>query len=71
LPSSQQNLSATAPCEAKAQLVLPIVAIGGINPENAPPLIAAGADAVAVISDLFGKDDIQTAAKRYSLLFSS
>ncbi len=31
----------------------PVVAIGGITLEHAPELIAAGADAVAVISDLF------------------
>jgi len=57
--------------DAKTRLALPIVAIGGINPENAPSLIAAGADAIAVISDLFAKNDIQAAAERYSLLFSS
>ena len=30
----------------------PLVAIGGITLENAPPVVAAGADAVAIISDL-------------------
>jgi thiamine-phosphate pyrophosphorylase len=34
-------------------LGVPMVAIGGITLENAPQLLAAGADAVAVISDLF------------------
>jgi len=33
-----------------------VVAIGGITPENAPPLIAAGADSIAVITALFGED---------------
>ena len=35
----------------------PIVAIGGIRPESAPKVIAAGADAVAMISPLAGADD--------------
>lgn len=39
-------------------LGLPLVAIGGITAANAGALIAAGADAVAVISDLFDHDDV-------------
>jgi thiamine-phosphate diphosphorylase len=37
----------------EAALKIPIVAIGGITSENATDVIAAGADAVAVISALF------------------
>ena len=33
----------------------PIVAIGGINRENAPSVIAAGADSVAMISDIISE----------------
>ena len=50
-------------------LGLPIVAIGGITPENAPPLIEAGADALAVIDGVFGGTDPHTAAQRYRALF--
>ena len=39
-------------------LGVPVVAIGGITAANAPRLIAAGADAVAVISDVFAHDDV-------------
>ncbi|MEP7327570.1 MAG: thiamine phosphate synthase [Betaproteobacteria bacterium] len=39
-------------------LALPLVAIGGITAANAGTLIAAGADAVAVISDVFEHDDL-------------
>lgn len=39
-------------------LGLPLVAIGGITAANAGALIAAGADAVAVISDLFAHEDL-------------
>ena len=38
------------------------VAIGGIDVNNARSVIEAGADAVAVISALFGADDIEAAA---------
>ncbi|MDR3324010.1 MAG: thiamine phosphate synthase [Zoogloeaceae bacterium] len=38
---------------AKAELAVPVCAIGGITLENAPPLIKAGADFLAIISDLF------------------
>jgi thiamine-phosphate pyrophosphorylase len=51
-------------------LGVPLVAIGGITPENAPALIEAGADAVAVISALFGAADIQAQARRFAALFA-
>jgi thiamine-phosphate pyrophosphorylase len=40
-----------------------VVAIGGITAANAAPLIAAGADAVAVISALYDAPDIALAAR--------
>lgn len=55
--------------EAKRRLPVPVVAIGGITLDNAPQLIAAGADALAVISALFSAPDIRTAAQRFSALF--
>jgi thiamine-phosphate pyrophosphorylase len=54
---------------AKARLSVPMVAIGGITPPNAPELIAAGADAVAVIHGVFGQPDAAAAARRYAQLF--
>jgi len=55
---------------AARSLGIPLVAIGGITPDNAPSLIAAGADCTAVISSLFDADDIEAVARRFSLLFS-
>lgn len=49
---------------------VPRVAIGGITHDNAPALIAAGADYVAVINSLFGVSDIRASAQRYTALFS-
>ena len=48
---------------------LPRVAIGGITPDNAAALLAAGADFLAVISGLFGKGDPCAAAKKYTERF--
>lgn len=55
--------------EAKRRWNVPVVAIGGITPENAAPLLAAGADAVAVISAVFDADDVQAAAHSFAVLF--
>jgi thiamine-phosphate pyrophosphorylase len=43
----------------------PIVAIGGIKLENAADVIAAGADSVAVISDILSASDRAARAKQY------
>ena len=55
---------------AKKKLRVPIVAIGGITPENGATLIAAGADALAAIEGVFGQTDVRAAAKRYERLFT-
>jgi thiamine-phosphate pyrophosphorylase len=52
-----------------AHLGLPRVAIGGITPDNAQPLIAAGADLVAVISGVFDAPDPLQAARAYQACF--
>lgn len=57
--------------EAKSVLGLPMVAIGGITPENAYPVIQAGADMVAMIQGLFGQDDIHLAASKVTRLFKT
>jgi thiamine-phosphate pyrophosphorylase len=46
------------------------VAIGGIGPDNAAPVIHAGADSIAVISSLFGAADIRSEAARCAALFN-
>lgn len=48
---------------------LPLVAIGGITPDNGGSLIQAGADFLAAISAVFGASDIQAEARRFSDLF--
>lgn len=59
-----------APLELFAlELGVPKVAIGGITLDNAPRALAAGADALAVISDLFDAPDIAARARQYGRLF--
>jgi thiamine-phosphate pyrophosphorylase len=55
--------------QARAELAVPLVAIGGITPHNAALLVDAGADALAVISALFDAEDIMATAKKLSKLF--
>ncbi|HYE34458.1 thiamine phosphate synthase [Methylocaldum sp.] len=66
-----------APCarfetllEAKRHLHIPIVAIGGVTPENGELLLQAGADVLAVIEALFGVPDPELAAAEFLPLFS-
>lgn len=68
--------SPTKPAAVRALLSLfnedlgvPLCAIGGITLQNAPQLIAAGADLLAVISDLFDTPDVKTRAAQYRRLF--
>ena len=52
-------------------LGVPVVAIGGITLANAHELIAAGADAVAVISAVFAAPDIAAATREFCRLFEA
>ncbi|MDD3352126.1 thiamine phosphate synthase [Zoogloea sp.] len=56
---------------AKAGLGVPVAAIGGITLDNAPALIAAGADLLAVISDVFSAPGPAARAAAYRELFAS
>jgi len=65
-----------APCahletliEAKRKLSIPLVAIGGITPDNGKTLLNAGADMLAVIDAVFGTDDPERAAAAFQPLF--
>jgi thiamine-phosphate pyrophosphorylase len=55
--------------QAKQALALPVVGIGGITLDNASPLIEAGADALAVITDIFQAADIAARCRQYQPLF--
>ena len=48
---------------------VPVVAIGGISLENAPPLLAAGADGLAVISEILDAPDLQARVMDWTRLW--
>lgn len=49
---------------------IPCVAIGGITPENAKPLVDAGADFLAVCQAVWSKDDPAAAVKAFEQVLS-
>lgn len=55
--------------QAKQSLSLPLVGIGGITLHNASPLITAGADMLAVITDIFQAQDISARCQQFQSLF--
>ena len=55
--------------KAKRCVHVPIIAIGGITLEHTPSLIAAGIDAVAVVSALFASADVRESARAFAALF--
>ena len=64
-PGSHPVLGCRYLKEVRSRTSLPIVAIGGINLQNATAVWEAGADAVAVISDLFVHQQIAARVKDY------
>ena len=61
--------ASTALLRDSAVLGVPRVAIGGISPDNARPLVAAGADLVAVITGVFDAPDPAAATRAYLACF--
>ena len=47
-----------------------MVAIGGITPDNAPAVVAAGADLVAAITGVFDAADPAAAVRAYGRAFA-
>jgi thiamine-phosphate pyrophosphorylase len=54
---------------ARKVIEIPICAIGGITPDNARPLLQAGADLLAAVGGVFDAPDIAAAASAYRNLF--
>ena len=73
-PSQSKPDAVTADPELLARarqcLQVPIVAIGGITPENGQALVTAGAHWLAAIHGVFGQADTEAAARRYAKLFT-
>ena len=73
-PSNSKPLAAPAQIEtlvqAKKLLQIPIVAIGGILPENGKILLDAGADLLAVIGGIFDHN-VESSTQAYQALFNA
>jgi thiamine-phosphate pyrophosphorylase len=54
----------------RAQTPKPVMAIGGLKPENSAAVLAAGADGLAVVSAIVSADKPQQAAQQFAQLFS-
>ncbi len=55
--------------EIRAQVDIPLIAIGGINLANAPEVVRAGADGLCAISAVVAKEDVSSEIKRFQELF--
>ena len=73
-PSPTKPQAVRAPLDllarCRTELKIPACAIGGITLANASPVVAAGADLLAVITDLFAAPDIESQARAFQHLFA-
>jgi thiamine-phosphate pyrophosphorylase len=65
MPWAPQGLPRLA--EWRARVTCPLVAIGGITADHAPMVLAAGADSVAVITDIVTSQDPEAHVKNWIL----
>lgn len=56
--------------QVKQHVKVPVFAIGGITIDNAPEVIDAGADGIAVVSGVFAAADVEAAAQALAQLFA-
>ena len=74
-PSSSKHNAVTAEPDiirrAKAEISLPVAAIGGITPANCGTLLRHGADMVAVISSLYQSEDPYATALEFNRLIET
>ncbi|HVK93932.1 MAG TPA: thiamine phosphate synthase [Noviherbaspirillum sp.] len=72
-PSRVKKYEVTTPpaivAQARQEIPLPNVVIGGMTQQNAVPLIAQGADMVAAISSVYMTPDPEAAARAFVRLF--
>ena len=62
-PDAPKPLELSGLRQVAAAVSVPVVAIGGINAQNAASVIDAGAAGVAVVSAIVGADNVETAAR--------
>ena len=57
--------------QVKREVSIPVVAIGGIKRSNALEVLKAGADGLAVISDLLEAEDMEARAREFSVILQT
>jgi len=57
--------------QARGELTLPLVVIGGMTPHNAAPLVERGADMVAAITSVYLADDPAASVRQFNALFAA
>ncbi|MVB11483.1 Thiamine-phosphate synthase [Caprobacter fermentans] len=55
--------------EIRRAVIIPIVAIGGIGPQNAARFCGTGVDGLAVVSAILAEPDITSAARELRTIF--
>jgi len=68
---STKNASPQLLIDAKKRFSVPLVAIGGITPQNAQALLSAGADLLAVVSCVYHADRPDRVIKEFKKLFEN
>ena len=63
MPWAPQGLARIS--EWRKKVSCPLVAIGGITPERAPDVLKAGADSVAIITDIMTHQDPELRARKW------
>jgi thiamine-phosphate pyrophosphorylase len=63
VPEEEHDIGLDVVRDIDAAVDIPFVGIGGITPENAAEVVAAGADGVAVISAITTADDVEAATR--------
>jgi thiamine-phosphate pyrophosphorylase len=69
--TNTKNASPQLLIDAKKCFSVPLVAIGGITPKNAKPLLSAGADLLAVVSCLYHADRPDKVVNEFKKLFEN
>lgn len=64
VPDAEAEIGIETVADITAVVDVPIVGIGGVTPENARDVVAAGADGVAVISAITAADDPAAATRQ-------
>lgn len=57
--------------QIRAEIPLPLIAIGGITLDNAPQVVAAGADGLCAISAVLTEPDVEAAIRQFQALFAT